>query len=197
MLQCLDVTSSTNWPCDIPTRTPRPLNIPTTVTIYNCDVSTSWYFNSVTLAPYSIRPGNYRPHLLKFEHFVTVLGRPPFFNWIVTTYPLLLWSEIWMFCHMSLGHTWKYFVLFGAGWTKCLFFFIFLGILYLLFAMCWGGAGFKLLICSQVFYCTIETSLLPEPPLFPMSQWSKTGPDDRTHWCMNQFCVCPSLPNPW
>jgi hypothetical protein len=26
-----------------------------------------------------------------------------------------------------------------------------------------------------------------------MSQWSKSGPSDGTHWCMDQLGTCPNL----
>jgi hypothetical protein len=34
---------------------------------------------------------------------------------MVTVRPLLLWSKMWLYCHMSLGHTWNCFGLVGGG----------------------------------------------------------------------------------
>ncbi len=63
------------------------------VTIYYCDTSSPIRYIQVT---------NVHPPL-KVGRFVTVIGRPPFFTWIVTGRPLLLLSEMWMFCHRSPG----------------------------------------------------------------------------------------------
>ncbi len=63
------------------------------VTFSYCDTSSPIRYVQVT---------NVHPPL-KVVRFVTVIGRPPFFTWIVTGRPLLLLSEMWTFCHRSPG----------------------------------------------------------------------------------------------
>jgi hypothetical protein len=49
----LTIRLPTNRPCDIPPRTKRPLNFPTTVTLlqYCCNIFIPWHFNTATLRP--------------------------------------------------------------------------------------------------------------------------------------------------